>query len=246
MSDSGSDNYVNVYLKTCQKHDALGNSILTSNSQNDSISHLGKLKNDIASQTDQIETYLSKGNLTSQEWQKVIDLKSRTKHKLEFANNLITELLKRDLANLDKTKNVQIQRLRRIYDQHTREFNNICKQVETGYQSFMLFDSGQNEGTQGSKGVSIVDSGKAIVEAIIDIESLTEQASLNLDMLKKGNKRMGKIYSKLNTMVDKHLFNIHKLQKNIRYVMIKNRSIVSIVIGIFIFIVLYKITNGFF
>eukprot|EP00375_Theileria_parva_P001795 XP_764470.1 hypothetical protein [Theileria parva strain Muguga] len=141
--------------------------------------------------------------------------------------------------NSNSVKYVQSQRYSSIFDQLTSEFNNASKQIDTRYQRFILFSSPDNYYKDEEK--TKITHSRGLVDAIMDVESLTGQATQNLELLKKGNRKLAKIYNRVNTMVNKHLFDVQKLQKNINFIMTRNRAIFSIIIGIFLFFIFCKI-----
>ncbi|KAK2196333.1 hypothetical protein BdWA1_001576 [Babesia duncani] len=197
------------------------------------LTHMNKLKNDVNSLIEQLDACTSNPNMTESEWQKAINLRYSIKIKLEFANSRLSELLNNS-ENEPITVVLQLKRFRAIFDQITSEFNTKSRVLDQQYSRFTLFESNPTK-------TKILDSGKVVVEAIMDVESLTQQASLNLEILASGNARMNKIYGRLNEMVHGNFVNITKMQKSIHYVLLKNRAITSFVMGICIFIVIYKL-----
>ncbi|GBE58601.1 Outer dense fiber 2 [Babesia ovata] len=226
------------YLKTFQRHEAASRRGPTSPDESSELSHLAKLKGDIDVAFSRIQQSLQNKSLTQGDWQKVIDLRQGARLKLDSANARIDDLIKMSASSTDRVLACQVQRYRRIFDQLTDEFRLLGKQVDQRYQSFALF--GDNRHPSQPLDMA-VNSGQVVVEAIMDVESLTEQASLNLGVLRSGNDRMARIYARVNTMVHEHLFDIHKLQRNINYVLLRNRTVTSLVMGFCLFLIIYKL-----
>ncbi|UVC54406.1 hypothetical protein MACJ_003949 [Theileria orientalis] len=211
----------------------------------DDLTHLGKLKNELRESLEFLETKMKTEPTNNQEWQTLLDLKNSIKTKLNSANPQLNQLLKQNSLNVNGVKYVQIQRYSSIFDQLTSEFNNVSKQLDSKYQRFVLFSSPSQYYTENEKSTKVFYSNKGVVEAIKDVESLEDQAKMNLEMIKRGNRRLLKAYNRVNTMINKHLVDVSKLQKSIAYVMARNRMIFAIIIGIFLFFVLYKIFSLF-
>lgn len=226
------------YLKTFQKHEAGSQSTAGAADDVSELSNLGKLKSDLDGTIGRIRPYLQNKALSEADWQKVNALRQDAKVKLDSANSKIKDLMQSHASTADRVMVLQLQRYRRIFEQMAGDYSILSKQLDQQYQSFLLFND--NRHVTQKRGASM-DTGKVVVEAIMDVESLTEQACLNLDMLKRGNDRIMQIYGRLNKMVYEHLFDIHKLQRNINYVLIRNRTVTSVVMGICCFIVIYKL-----
>uniref|UniRef100_A0A3B0NJX3 Uncharacterized protein n=1 Tax=Theileria annulata TaxID=5874 RepID=A0A3B0NJX3_THEAN len=205
----------------------------------DDFSSLGKLKNEFRENLEILENYLKNEPKTEQEWESVLNYKNNFKSRLNEANSQVSRLLKQWM-NSDSVKYLQVQRYSSIFDQLTTEFNNCSRQIDTRYQRFILFSS-PDKYYKEENTTKITQSGMGLVDAIMDVESLTGQASQNLELLKRGNRKLLKIYNRVNTMVNKHLFDVQKLQKNINFIMTRNRAIFSIIIGIFLFFIFCKI-----
>ncbi|KAK1445130.1 hypothetical protein BgAZ_110360 [Babesia gibsoni] len=238
MAVSDKDIPADRYLKTFQKHEQPASSNSGASVGVSELSQLAGLKSDLDTAIGRIRPYLQNKSPSEAEWRTIIELRQETKAKLATANAKINNLTSDPSPNGDRVMVLQLQRYRRIFDQMSGDFNIISKQLDQRYQSFRLFND--NRHITKPRG-SAIDGGKVVVEAIMDVESLTEQASLNLTILKQGNDRMLKIYNRLNTMVNEHLFDIHKLQKNINYVLIRNRTVTSVVMGVCLFIVIEKL-----
>ncbi|EDO08480.1 putative integral membrane protein [Babesia bovis T2Bo] len=202
------------------------------------IQHLAKMKTDIDAAILRIQQSLQSKTLTQPELQKIVDIKQNANIKLDSANNKLNDLIKTVNVNTNRVVALQVQRYRRIFDQLTGEFALVTKQVDQRYRSFTLFGDDRHAVQPPDVSSSV---GQVVVEAIMDVESLTEQAVLNLGILKRGNTRMAKIVGRLNTMVHHHLVDIHKIQRNINYVLIRNRTVTSIVLGFCLFLVIYKL-----
>ncbi|GIX61128.1 outer dense fiber 2 [Babesia caballi] len=226
------------YLKSFQRFDAGARGNAAPATEASELANLAKSKSDVDGAIARIQQSFQNKALSHAEWQKVIELRNNTRLKLDAANAKINELIKRPPGSGDRVAALQVQRYRRIFDQLTGEFSLLSKQVDNRHNTFTLF--GDNRSAPQSRDAAS-NSGQVVVDAIMDVESLTEQANLNLGVLRSGNDRMARIYERVNTMVHVHLFDVHKLQKKINYVLLRNRAVTSVVLGVCLFLVLHRL-----
>ncbi|GFE53514.1 unconventional myosin-XVIIIb [Babesia ovis] len=168
--------------KPFQRHEDATHRTATGTNETSEIQHLAKLKSDIDAAISRLQQSLQSKALTHTEWQKVNELRHAAKIKLDSANDRVNGLIKTVNVPSNRVLALQVQRYRRIFDQLTGEFGILAKQVDQRYRSFTLF--GDDRHAIQPRDIS-ANTGQVVVEAIMDVESLTEQAALNLGILRK-------------------------------------------------------------